>query len=320
MSKTTKLWLFIAVSLVVVGGLIFGGVMMMLKWDFSLLSTSKHETNEYVITEAFQNISVVTDTADVVFVPTRESEVTVTCQETEKLKYSVRVEDGTLIVELVDERKWYDYIGIHFGSRHVVISLPAREYGALAVELNTGNVDIPGMFRFESMEILSTTGHVTNFASASEQIRIGTSTGDIRVEGVSAGALELTVSTGKVMVTDVTCGGNMKVNVSTGKTSLTDIRCSNLVSNGNAGDLSMKNVVAEGAFSIERCTGDVRLDACDAAEIFIKTDTGDVTGSLLTDKIFLPRTDTGSVDVPGTTTGGKCKVETATGDIKLRIG
>lgn len=82
----------------------------------------------------------------------------------------------------------------------------------------------------------------------------------------------------------------------------------------------MENVIASGKFTCKRDTGDVKLTLCDAAELYIKTDTGDVTGSLKTDKIIFAQTDTGKVSVPKTTTGGRCEIETDTGDIKITIG
>ena len=51
----------------------------------------------------------------------------------------------------------------------------------------------------------------------------------------------------------------------------------------------------------------------------MKTDTGDVTGSLLSDKIFFAESDVGSVDVPKTTTGGVCEIRTDTGKIAITI-
>ena len=61
------------------------------------------------------------------------------------------------------------------------------------------------------------------------------------------------------------------------------------------------------------------FDSSDAAEIFVKTSTGDVSGSLLTEKVFITDTSTGKVSVPKTTTGGKCELITSTGDIKIEI-
>ena len=81
----------------------------------------------------------------------------------------------------------------------------------------------------------------------------------------------------------------------------------------------MKNVIAEDKFDIERSTGDVKFEKCDAAELFIETDTGSVKGSLLTEKIFLVETDTGSIEVPKSVSGGRCEIETDTGNVKIGI-
>lgn len=319
MSKNTKMWLVIAASLVIIGGIIFGGVMTMLKWDFSKLSTVKYETNNYAIDEAYKNISIVTDTADVLFVPAKNQETSIVCHEQKNMKHSVAVNDDTLVINVVDTRKWYEYFGISFGASKITVYIPQGEYSTLRVKSSTGDVEIPKDFKFESVDISENTGNVTNYASASEMIKIKTSTGDIRVENASAGALDLSVSTGGINMDNITCEGDINTRVSTGKTNITDTKCKNIISSGNTGDLSLKNVIATENFSIERSTGDIMLDGSDAAEIFIQTDTGNIKGSLLSDKVFITNSDTGSVNVPKTANGGKCEIITDTGDIKITI-
>lgn len=319
MRKKTKIWLVIATALVVVGCVIFGGVMTMLQWDFTKLSTVKYETNDYEIDENYKNISIVTDTADIVFMPSQNSKSSIVCREQKNVKHSVTVKDDTLVIAVVDTRKWYEYIGINIGTPKITVYLPNAEYEKLFIKESTGNVEIPNNFRFESMDISTSTGDVKNDASASESIKIKTSTGNIRVENISAEALDLSVSTGEITVCDVTCQGDVKIHVSTGKTKLTDVACKNLTSSGNTGDISLKNVIATEKFSLERSTGDVKFDGCDAAEISVKTDTGDVTGTLLSEKVFLAETDTGRVEVPKTATGGRCEITTDTGDIRIKI-
>ena len=307
MRKAMKIGLIIGASLVFLGLIVFGGVMTMLKWDFTRLSTTKYETNTYEIGEAYKNISVNTNTADVILVPSEHAERRVICHEQKNIKHSVAVKEDTLVIEVVDTRKWYEHIGISFGSPKITVYLPQGEYAALSVTSSTGDVEIPKDFNFESIDISEDTGNVTCYASASEFIKIKTTTGDIRAENLSTGLL------------GVTSAGDVKISVSTGKTSATDVKCKSLISSGNTGDMSLKNVIAAEAFSIERSTGDVKLDGCDAAELRITTDTGDVTGSLLSDKVFITQTDTGTVDVPQTTSGGRCKITTDTGDIKISI-
>ena len=320
MNKHTTIWLIVAASLLILGLLIFTGVMMVYQWDFTKLSTVKYETNTYEIHDKFQNISIKTDTADICFLPSEDGACRVVCYEESKQKHAVTVQDGHLVIDKVNQRKWYDHIGgINFGNLSITVYIPKGEYGALAIKASTGDVAIPKDFKFASMDISASTGDVTNYASASGRIKIKASTGDIHVENLTTDSLDLSVSTGKVTASGISCHGDVKVKVTTGKTRLTDMTCRSLISDGNTGSIYLKNVVATERFSIERSTGDVRFEACDAAEISIKTDTGDVKGSVLSDKVFVIKTDTGDYEVPETTTGGKCSIQTDTGDIKIFI-
>ncbi|MBE7087439.1 MAG: DUF4097 domain-containing protein [Clostridiales bacterium] len=319
MSKTIKIWLIIAASLVILGVAIFAISMASVGWDFTKLSTGNYETNTYDVTEEFADISIKTDTADIVFMPSDDGKCKVICYEESKVKHSVSVVDGVLTVDTVDARKWYDHIGIHFGSPKITVYLPEGEYSSLKIEESTGDIEISHVFGFEDINIFLSTGDVNCYASAKEDVKIKASTGDIRIENISAGSLNISVSTGKVTVSGATVAGDITVGVSTGKVYLTDIACNNLISTGSTGDISLKNVVATEKFSIERSTGDVKFDGSDAAKIFVKTNTGDVKGSLLTDKVFITETDTGRVDVPQTTTGGRCEITSDTGDISIEI-
>ena len=319
MKTRTKVWLIIAASLVLTGCILFAGVMTALKWDFMELATVKYETNIYEISEAFDGISMNTDTADIIFALSDDGKCKVECREEENAKHSVTVKDGTLVVELIDDRSVYDYIGLNFGSPKITIYLPRAEYTSLLIQDDVGDIEIPKEFTFKHVDISLSTGDVDFYASASEMIKIKTGTGDICVENISAGSLELSAGTGEVTALGVSCEGDVTVSVSIGKACLTDIACKSVISSGNTGDISLDNVIAADKLSIERSTGDVKFKGSDAAELFVKTDTGDVTGSLLTDKIFITQTNTGDVDVPDTAAGGRCEIRTNTGDIEIKI-
>lgn len=280
MTKTTKRWLIIATFLLLIGCIIFGGVMTVYKWDFSKLSTNKYETNKYDIADNFKNISVNVKTADIVFVASEKAKTVVVCFEQDNANHEVSVDNDTLTIKLVDERKWYEYIGINFRTPKITVYLPQGEYGNLTVSASTGDIDI---------------------------------------KNLSAENINLTVTTGEIEAKSITCNGDFKTTVSTGEVELKDVSCKNLSSNGNTGDITLKDVIAEEKFAIERSTGDVKFERCDANEIFVKTDTGDVKGSLLSDKVFITQTDTGNIDVPKTITGGRCEITTDTGDIKITV-
>jgi DUF4097 and DUF4098 domain-containing protein YvlB len=319
MKKTIKIWLAVAALLVVLGMGILISTACAAGWDWKKFSTEKYETNTYEITEAFEKISMETDTADIVFAPSDNGKCKVVCYEQEKVKHSVSAANGVLTINAVDARKWYEHIGINFETEKITVYLPESEYFSLMIKESTGDIEIPNHFKFKSVDISLSTGNVKFFANASETVKIKTSTGDIYIKDVSVNELDLSVFTGNVTVSNVTCNGDLTVGVSTGNAYLKDIACKNLVSSGNTGDISLKNVIASEKFSIQRSTGDVQFDGCDATEIFVKTDTSDVFGTLLSAKIFITKTNTGDIKVPQTVSGGVCEITTNTGDIQLEL-
>lgn len=292
----------------------------MLNWDFFKLSNIKYETNTHEITADFKNISISTDTSEILILPSSDGKCRVISCEQEKIKHSVTVEGETLTVNRVDTRKWYEHISIFsIGEPKITLYLPKTEYGALLINSSTGEVDLPEGFVFNSIDVTLSTGDITCRASASGDIRIKTSTGDILLENIYSHDIDLAVTTGKITASSINCEERFHIYVSTGDARLKDVACRSLTSGGSTGRLSLTGVIAEDSFDIKRSTGDVRFDSCDAREILIKTDTGKVSGSLLSEKVFVTNTDTGRVSVPKTTAGGRCEITTSTGDIDINI-
>ncbi len=319
MKKAAKIWLIAAAALILLGLLLFAAVMTACGWDFGRLSTDKYESSSYEIHESFSSISIKTDTADICFEPSLDGLCKVLCLENENEKHAVAVQDDALTITAANERKWYTYIGISFGSPKLHIYLPENAYTSLFIDEDSGDIEIPKDFSFESMDISTDTGDVKNLASVSGEIRIQTDTGHIYAEGISADTLALSVSTGSVTLNSAVCENDMEIRVRTGDVQLCDVRCGTLRSSGSTGDIRLKNVLAAEEIHIERSTGDVAFEDADAAELFVETDTGDVSGSLCSEKMFLTESNTGDIRVPASTAGGTCRIITSTGDITITV-
>lgn len=320
MKKSAKIWLITAGALILFGGIAFLGLMSALKWDFKKLSTVKYETSTHEISEDFVGISISTDTADIVFARSDDERCKVICYEEETAKNSVTAENGKLVIKTENKKSGLDYIGFYFEQPKITVYLPSSEYNSLKVKESTGNVKISKDFIFKNVDINLSTGDVDFCSPSSESVKIKTSTGNIGVNQASLDTLELSTSTGTVTVSSVKCSGDIEIKASTDRVSLMDITCKSFKSTGDTGDILLKNVIASEKLIIERDTGNVKFDGCDAAELDIETDTGDVTGNLLTEKVFITDTDTGEINVPKSATGGKCEIETDTGNIKIKTG
>ncbi len=281
------------------------------------LPSGTTEMNTYTVGENFANISVSAAFADVRFLPAKDETCTVVCKEQPKLHFSVTTERDTLTVTHTDTRKWYERIFTLF-TPSVTVYLPKNEYGALSVQLTTGDVHTAQGFLFDSVSLHGTTGDVEFFANAKNHLSIETTTGNIIVSGTTCSDLSARLTTGDVAITDTDCAA-LTIHLTTGDTLLTNTRCSALQMKATTGDVTLTNTVAFGKIDIKTSTGDVRFNSSDGAELFAQTSTGSITGTLATPKIFLAQTSTGKVRVPNTTTGGRCELSTSTGNILLEI-
>ena len=275
-----KIWLIVAGVLILVGCLLLSCVMNSIKWNFTKLATSQYETNRYEFSEAWENLSIETETANVILKPATDGKTSVVCDEQENARHAVTVKDGTLEIRLVDQRKWYEHIGLNFHSPKITLYIPQSRCGNLTVESTTGDVEVAEGFQFDRVALTLTTG-------------------DIRLQKLTAEALDLELTTGDVQ--------------------LTDTNCKTLNIEGTTGKMVLKNVIAAEKLTLELSTGSIRFDGCDAGEISAQTSTGSITGSLLTPKIFYAESNTGKVTVPRTTTGGICELTTNTGSIKITL-
>lgn len=285
MKTAKKVWIIIAVCLIVLGAIIGAVSLAMMNFDFSNLNTNKFVSNEHKITEDFNNIKIDVDTSDIEFVRSQTEECMVVTIDTDKIKHSVSVQNGTLTVSVEDDREWYDYIGIWTGEISLTIHLPKDSYDSLDIDADTSDITVAKDFTFENVEIETDTGDVEFLASASEKLDINT-------------------DTGKIEIGTVRLRGNIYKNI-------------NLKT--DTGDIKLWLIVAQEKITVKSSTGDVWFGVVEAPYVSVKTSTGDVEGNLYTAPKFITKTGTGDVNVPEAKTDYVFEITTGTGDIYFKI-
>lgn len=131
-------------------------------------------------------------------------------------------------------------------------------------------------------------------------------------------SLTVTANTGNISLSSVSVI-SVSAKVDTGRIKLSSVTCTDMTLSSDTGDVILNGVLADGNLSIDTDTGNVNFTDSDAADIFITVDTGNVSGSLLSEKIFTAKTDTGRVRVPDTDSGGRCYIESDTGNIDISL-
>ena len=313
-----KSFLIISLSLVLFG-LILGVVgLMLMKFDFSSLTTEKEIEKMYEIDEKFESVSIDAKTANVNILISDDDECHIEIKEKKNLFYTVSVENGALVIKHNDTRRWYNYIGIIQNSNVIDLYMPAGVYKALNISVNTGEVKVESGFEFDTATIDGNTADIEFYSNVKSKVECKTNTGDIKFSGVNASDISLKTNTGDIDISNVN-GESINLRGGTSKLKLQNINCKNIEIDSGTGKANLAGVIAENSMKIKVATCDVYLDACDAAEINIQTGTGDVEGTLLTNKVFVANAGTGKIQVPESYDGGKCNIKTGTGDIKISI-
>ena len=313
-----KSFLIVAISFVLFG-LILGAVgLMLMKFDFNLLTTEEEIEKMYEINEKFESVSIDAKTAKVNILVSDDDKCRVEIKEKENLSYTVAVENGTLVIKYNDTRRWYNYIGIIQNSNVIDLYMPAGVYKALNIGVDTGDVKVEAGFEFDVAQVVGDTSDIEFYSNVKSKFECETDTGDIKISGVNASAINIESDTGDINISNVNAG-NIELEGDTSTLKLQNINCKNIEIESGTGKANLGSVVAENNMNISVGTCDVNLDACDAAEINIKTTTGDVNGTLLTNKVFVANSGTGKIRVPESYDGGKCIIKTGTGDIKISI-
>ena len=294
-----KVAVIVAIILLAVGlaVAIVGLCITNFKFDF------KPSTKCVELEEDFNRISVDVDTSDIKFLPsdTGKSFVEIVEPNNAKLVHNVQVKNGVLSVSEQDNRKWYEYVGIGIGGRSITFYLATTDFEALNIESDTGNITVPKEFSFRNAEIEVDTGDVTFAANVFGKLSVDSDTGEISLSGSpNCESLEIESDTGRITVENVKAAQGVSIESGSGKVMLT-------------------GVVTDGALYVKTSTGNVSLDGCDGGRVNIFTSTGDVKGTLLSDKIFDADSNTGDVNVPSTRDGGECKIRCSTGNIKISI-
>ena len=316
MKTSKKSALLIASIAIIAGAAICVVALVTVGFDFVKLGTDKYVGGNIPITEDFTEISVDTDVDVLVFAISPDKSCSISLSEREGERHEAMVKNGQLIIKKSGIRSIFNF-GINTDKSSMTLFLPRGEYAALSIKADSCDISIPKDFSIEQVRIQGDTGDIDFYAAVRTSAEIATTTGNITAGDFIADDIIFTTDTGRIRVLRAIIGKTVSIESDTGNVMLEDIKCPEISVETDTGDAEFVSTVASDKFLIETDTGDVTFKESDANEVFIQTDTGDVSGSFLTDKVFIIETDTGNVSVPKTVTGGRCEIETNTGDIKF---
>ena len=312
------IWIVVAVVLIITGAALCALSTVVLGFDPVNTSTVEYMENTYEVSGSFKNISIAVDTDDIEFQKSHDGKCSVICIEAEDIRHEAKINGNTLEIKQFNEGGW-NFIGINMQTPKMTVYLPENTYNDLDINVNTGDIIIPAGFTFEDLEIYGNTGDIMSECDVTGDTNAEITTGDISMIGIAGDKISVSVTTGDVLLERINCT-DAEVKSTTGDIQLGSVIVSgDLKTQTETGRTWLSSVLVSGKLTATGGTDDVEIDGCDAGELFIETNTGSITGSLLSEKVFVTETNTGTIDVPNTASGGKCELTTNTGSISITI-
>ena len=273
----------------------------------------------YIVSEEFKNIELDSKDANVSIKRSDDDICKVVCGENDKVYHDVEVKNGVLTIKRNHKEIWFfSIIGLSDLNK-MEIYLPSDNYDSLMVNAKSGSVEILDNFVFENVEIDSQSGNITIEKIQSKNVTSTLKSGNIRLKDIKSINVHLQTKSGDVTIENAILDGDVSVSCDSGSVKMSDLKSDLLTISTKSGIINLSNVLIDNNMTLISQSGTVKLNACDSETLKITTSSGSVRGSLRSPKIFITKSKSGNISVPASITGGKCEIETRSGNIKIEI-
>ncbi len=279
--------------------------------------------------EDFKDIFIDAGDADVRIVLSESGEIEVECpSDTENKHYVTSVNDGTLTIKQIKAKNLYRrFFGMNLSSLFTVnttcseikVSLPPREFGSLCINTVSGDINVEEGISFASVVAKTMSGDVGISSSVKNELIAKSVSGDVTVTGMAPNTLNLSSTSGDVTLSSVRYAGYVSAWTASGDVELTDVSCKTVTCGSKSADVTLYCVIADNVITCTDVSGDIQLRKCDAGSLKLTNISGDVNGTLLSEKTFVASTVSGNVYVPPISSDRQCVVTTVSGDILFSL-
>ena len=188
---------------------------------YSLVRPCEFETHEYEIKENYKDIKIVTDTADIQFILSEKPNTFIVCEEEKNANHSVMVKENTLRIEVNDNKKWYEDIGINLRAPKITVYLGKSEYGNISLKTDIGNILLDNIIVTGKIAIETGTGNVKFEECDASEVFIETDTGNVTGSFVTDKVVFAESDTGNIDIPKVIADEKCEIITETGNIKIT---------------------------------------------------------------------------------------------------
>lgn len=292
---------------------------------------------KYDISDFFDDIFVSVINADIKVKASENGEYGVEFFGEEAEEPTVSVQNNTLSVISNEQSKSF-FNKFMCSDAVVTITLPERKFSELSLSSKNGDISVLPGLEFERAKCESVNGNIKIESQVRKKSKFKTMNGDATVKFLACEEITVVAVSGDITCSFLENSGSIDIKTVSGDIALTAVKAvslqlkstsgdillskaelsSELYADSVSGDISLKEIKAD-SINAKTTSGDISLIKSDASSLLFKSSSGDISGSLLSEKRFTAQSTGGDIRVPGSSGGGTCEARTISGDIKFTI-
>lgn len=285
MKKATKITLYIALGLVVLGLALYAAAIGITgRFNFAPGTPDSTSTKEItqIITNPVHSIRITDVECSIQLLPAEDGNLTVTYTDTDNYRHTISVQDGTLIITAEETGNfWSRLFKFSTGDHTLTLFLPFEEFEKAELVTVSGSIQIPAQFTIRALSAGTISGDVDLSCQVLEELDVQTTSGNLILQQISPVKLDIeTVS----------------------------------------GEVTLSNVAVTEYAELSSVSGNIHLNDFDCPSLDAETVSGSVTGTVLSPKHIQAETTSGSVYISENRSDAPTwDIETVSGDIHLTI-
>ena len=185
--------------------LILSIIFMLFASSCSLIPTTK----TYTLKESFSKIDINIDSGDINVYLSNTNENKIICAEQSQIYTDVRVVDGTLVIEKIDKRNFFERLIPSLYCADIYLTQELVE--SLDINYYTCDVTIHPGFTFSNVNLTGSTGDVELKSNVTNKLNVEMSTGDIKISDCNPKEANLKSTSGDIEVKTINAVYNLNV-------------------------------------------------------------------------------------------------------------
>lgn len=204
----------------------------------------------------------------------------------QQLDVQMYQEESRVVISVERQPRIYA-LAVYARGPHVTLDIRVPPGTRLELETSFGDVEIggdAGSMMLRAIDIRSGSGDImVTGVSDAQDVKVGTSAGDITLQGIESDSLIASSSSGEINLVEMDISGAVKVRSMSGDVSIWQMSAESLVVGTSAGEFTAADLEVMGGIEIDTSSGDVTLREMEAESLSVHTGAGGVraeTGTL----------------------------------------